>query len=151
MDCQVTLVQVEPTPLAVVRLSTTFAKWPTQWMTALGAVYEVVKAGKVRQQGQNVMVYRPLGGDRVEVECGVQIAKGFRAVGEVVCSESPSGTAAAVAHLGPYERLGDSHKAVVDWCHRQGHRLAGVRWEVYGDWEDDPARRRTDIFHSITI
>jgi hypothetical protein len=21
-----------------------------------------------------------------------------------------------------------------------------VNWEVYGDWDDDPARRRTDVY-----
>ena len=25
-------------------------------------------------------------------------------------------------------------------------RLARVNWEVYGDWDDDPAKRRTDIY-----
>ena len=25
-------------------------------------------------------------------------------------------------------------------------RLAGVSWEVYGDWADDPGQRRTDIY-----
>ena len=23
---------------------------------------------------------------------------------------------------------------------------AGVNWEVYGDWDDDPAKRRTDVY-----
>jgi effector-binding domain-containing protein len=151
VDRQFTLVQVKSTPIAVVRLRTTFAMWASQWGTALGAVYQVVKAGKVEQQGQNVMVYRPLGGDRVDVECGVQIAKGVKDIGEVVCSETPSGTAATVVHMGPYDQLGESHKAVEAWCHRHGHRLAGVCWEVYGDWEDDPARRRADIFHVVKI
>ena len=31
--------------------------------------------------------------------------------------------------------------------HGPGPRLAGVSWEVYGDWDDDPAKRRTDIYH----
>jgi hypothetical protein len=23
---------------------------------------------------------------------------------------------------------------------------SGTNWEVYGDWDDDPARRRTDVY-----
>jgi hypothetical protein len=26
-----------------------------------------------------------------------------------------------------------------------GRAQAGVNWEVYGDWDDDPAKRRTDV------
>ena len=27
--------------------------------------------------------------------------------------------------------------------------LAGPCWEVYGDWHDDPAKRRTDMYHLL--
>jgi hypothetical protein len=25
-----------------------------------------------------------------------------------------------------------------------------VSWEVYGDWDDDPARRRTDLYKLLS-
>jgi hypothetical protein len=27
--------------------------------------------------------------------------------------------------------------------------LAGPCWELYGEWHDDPARRRTDMYHLL--
>ena len=30
-----------------------------------------------------------------------------------------------------------------------GHALAGRCWEIYGDWEEDVAKRRTDVCHLI--
>jgi Metal binding domain of Ada len=27
-----------------------------------------------------------------------------------------------------------------------GRQRAGTSWEVYGDWEEDPAKRRTDVY-----
>jgi len=45
--------------------------------------------------------------------------------------------------------LGASHRAVVEWSSKNGHRLTGVCWELYGDWCDDPANLRTDLFHLV--
>ena len=39
--------------------------------------------------------------------------------------------------------------AVREWCAEQGHTLAGPNWEVYGDWTDNPAELRTDVFYLL--
>ncbi len=36
--------------------------------------------------------------------------------------------------------------ALERWCREAGRRPAGVNWEVYGDWDEDPAKRRTDVY-----
>lgn len=36
------------------------------------------------------------------------------------------------------------------WCARNGREPAGVNWEIYGDWEDDPAKRRTDVYFLLS-
>lgn len=56
--------------------------------------------------------------------------------------------AAATTHWGDY-RLGEAHDAVVTWCRTTGHTLAGISWEVYGHWHDDPTKIRTDIFYLL--
>jgi effector-binding domain-containing protein len=55
----------------------------------------------------------------------------------------------ATAHIGPYEQLRISHAAVIEWGRQNGYRLTGTCWEIYGDWNDDPAKLRTDIFHLV--
>jgi effector-binding domain-containing protein len=57
--------------------------------------------------------------------------------------------AVTTVHIGPYEELRTSHHAVVEWSRRNGHQLTGTCWEIYGDWNDDPTRLRTDIFHPV--
>jgi effector-binding domain-containing protein len=146
---QIALVDTAPRSLAVVRVTTALAQWPRQFMHALDKVYEVVKAGRVRQTGQNVMVYRPRDNNQVDIECGVETEGRFESVGEVVYSETPSGLAVAIAHIGPYERLRTSHKAVAEWSHHHGYQLTGICWEIYGDWNEDPSELRTDIFHLV--
>jgi effector-binding domain-containing protein len=53
---------------------------------------------------------------------------------------------ATVAHFGDYEEMHDAYQALEQWCARNQRARRGVSWEVYGDWEDDPAKRRTDIY-----
>ncbi len=108
-----------------------------------------MKAGHVRQNGQNVMVYRSREDGRVDIECGIEAAQRFEAVGGVRYSETPTGRAVTRAHIGPYEELGTSHRAVVEWSRANGYRLTGTRWEIYGDWHEDPRQPRTDIFYLV--
>jgi effector-binding domain-containing protein len=118
-------------------------------MHTLDKVYDAVKAGHVRQNGQNVMVYHSREDGRVDIECGVETEARFEPVGEVVYCETPSGTTVTTAHIGPYQELGTSHNAVVRWSRVNGYQLTGTCWEVYGDWNNDPAKLRTDIFHLV--
>jgi effector-binding domain-containing protein len=83
------------------------------------------------------------------IEAGVTVAAPFEGAGRVVCSSTPGGTVATVAHLGPYEKLAEAHAAVRAWCKANDRLLAGPNWEVYGDWDDDPDRLRTDVFYLL--
>jgi hypothetical protein len=101
MSREIVVMRVEPGPIAAVRVTTAFSQWPKQFSKALGIVYDAIHSGKIQQNGQNVMVYRPRGGDSVEIECGVQVATKFETIGEVVYCETPGGTAATLVHVGP--------------------------------------------------
>jgi effector-binding domain-containing protein len=53
---------------------------------------------------------------------------------------------ATTAHFGDYAKMAPAYAALEQWWTRNGRRPAGVSWEVYGDWDDDPAKVRTDIY-----
>ena len=78
----------------------------------------------------------------INLECGVLVRHPF-AAGPVLCSATPGGTVATTIHHGPYDRLGEAHRAIVEWC---AVRLAGPNWEIYDHWNADPAQLRTDAF-----
>jgi len=40
--------------------------------------------------------------------------------------------------------------AVLAWCADNSLTTAGVNWEIYGDWHEDPAKRRTDVYVLVT-
>ena len=146
----VRLVTVTPGPVAAVHRRTTFPEVPRVLLAGLDPVWKLIRARGLTF-GHNVAVYRPLGGGAVELTCAVQVAAPFdhADAGEVVCSETPGGDAATATHVGPYARLGETYDAVVAWVRTSGRRLAGVNWEIYGDWSDDPAKVRTDVFHLL--
>jgi len=151
MPAEISLIDAPPRPLAVVRVTTVLANWPREFVGHLNKVYAAIKAGHVRQAGQNVMVYRPRPDSRVDIECGVETDTRFDGVGEVVYSQTPAGLAVTVAHIGPYSELGKSHGAIFEWSRAHGRQLDGTCWEIYGDWEEDPAKLRTDVFHLVRI
>jgi effector-binding domain-containing protein len=66
-----------------------------------------------------------------------------------VCAVIPGGMVATVVHMGPYQKLPEAHAAVRGWCAEHGHALAGPSWEIYGDWTDNPAELRTDVFYLL--
>lgn len=145
----VSVVRLEPTFIAAVRHRTTFAALPREIQSYFDVVYAAVRDGVVKPCGHNVAVYRNACERGVDVECGVVVATKFADVGPIECRELPRGEAAATTHWGPYERLRDAHDHIAAWAAESGRMLAGVVWEIYGDWHDEPAKVRTDVYHLL--
>jgi effector-binding domain-containing protein len=115
-------------------------------MVLLDQVYAFLKTSDVKQDGHNVMLYKD---DVPNVEVGVQVDRAFASEGPVVASVLPTGEAAMTLHRGPYDRLDAAHEAIHQWCAAHGHALAGPRWEVYGDWHEDPAQLETEVYYLL--
>ena len=142
---QVTIVTAPPTPTAVVRETTDWATFPTLWRELLDEVWAFVRRSGLNA-GRNVMVYAD---DVPNVEVGVEMPEAFEPSGRVVASALPSGRAAWTVLRGPPtpEGIGAAHDAVVRWCEANGQQRTGVRWEVYGHWdEDDPDDFETEVY-----
>ncbi|MEP6621639.1 MAG: GyrI-like domain-containing protein [bacterium] len=122
---------------------------PTRFRQFLDQVYAAAKSHALALDGQNIFVYRARADQSVDVEFGVGARAPFDAVGAVTYSEVPGGEVATTTHWGDYGMLGGAHDAVVSWCRAEGRTLAGVSWEVYGHWSDDPTARRTDVFYLL--
>ena len=56
------------------------------------------------------------------------------------------GTAISATHFGEYSECGGAYAALEQWLAANARRHSGVSWEVYGDWSDDPAQRRMDVY-----
>lgn len=145
----VSIVTVQQQVIAAARQRTTFQKISEEIGKLLEAPWALIaEQPDLRTGGHNVAVYWDDTGDG-SIEVGVQVVRRFEDTALVVCSETPGGRAATTKHYGEYSDLLPAHQAVRAWCQRNGHSLAGPFWEVYGHWDDNPAKRRTDVFYLL--
>jgi effector-binding domain-containing protein len=143
---EVRLRRAEACPTAVVAQETTWEDFPTLWSRLLDDVYTFVREGGATQGGHNIMLYRD---DVPNVEVGVQVTGPFTPGGRVVPSALPAGQVATAVHRGPYANLDAAHRAVRAWCAAHGHELTGTRWEIYGDWHENPDDLETEISYLL--
>ena len=116
----------------------------------LTRAYAAMEDRNMRNDGQNVFIYRPAGDGPVDVEAGVGVDGPFESDGELVHVLTPSGPAATTTHWGDYRGLGAAHRAVVGWCAAHSRATTGLSWEVYGHWSDDWTKVRTDVYYQLT-
>ena len=135
----------QPRALAAIREGTTQQQLSADIVRVLGLIWPVLREQGVRT-GHNVVVY--LGGEDgvLVVDFGVEVLSSFEDRGPVHHAFTPSGEVATTAHYGEYSDMGLAYSALERWCADHGRSPSGVSWEVYGDWEDDPAKRRTDVY-----
>jgi hypothetical protein len=145
VDYEVTLSEVEARPLAVVQQRVPVAEVPSSFSELLGIVWAYLRGHGLKNLGHNVMVYD----DDSLIELGVEVFEPLPDDHRVRPSQTPSGRVAGTVHWGDYAALGDAHVAVQRWCADNDRQVTGRRWEVYGDWFDDPAKVRTDVFYEL--
>ena len=134
-----------PRTLAAVRAVTVPARLSTDIIRLLDQVWPLLREQGVRT-GHNVVIYRPGADGELVIDAGVEVPDGFTAGGDVRPVDTPVGEVAATTHYGDYADLSAAYGALERWCAVSGRHPAGTNWEVYGDWDDDPARRRTDVY-----
>jgi effector-binding domain-containing protein len=130
--------------LAAVRAATTHHQLSADIVRLLDMVWPVLREQGV-PTGHNVVVYYGRQGGALTIDAGVE-APEFTGRGEVRRACTPSGEVATTAHYGDYSDMNRAYAALEQWCAGNERRPAGVNWEVYGDWDDDPLKRRTDVY-----
>jgi effector-binding domain-containing protein len=150
MGYEIDVLTVAMRRTAVVGASTTWTDFPRLWPSMLDQVHAFLHTGGVRRYGQNIMLYKGnVRGEAVDVEVGVEVPNVFAPTGRVEPSILPAGVVARTVHRGPYADLGAAHFAVREWCLVNGRDITGMRWEVYGDWREDPESQRTEIYYLL--
>lgn len=147
---EVSIITAEPRLTCAARQHTTTARVAQDYRPLLDRVWAFLRATPgLRTDGHNIAIYRG-SGESADCELGVEIVREFPATDEVVCSATPAGRAATATHWGAYRELGRTYRAIHAHCRANGLAVAEVCWEIYGDWNDDPAKLRTDVFVLVT-
>ena len=143
-------VVVETVPaelIAAVRATVPISGISRAWKPALDQVWAFLQTKPELKPGHNLFLYyHPERRDQpMNIDFGVQVTRRFEPAANVRCIETPSGEVATTVHTGPYDRLGAAHDAIHAWCAANNRKIAQASWEIYGDWNDDPARLETTI------
>ena len=155
MDSDVSIRDVAQQYLAAVRAHTTSRNLATTIRELLNenAVYTFLNNAGIKEHSHNVFVFW---NDEVKaadqgltIEVAVQVSAPFTGNERVICSSTPPGRAATLLHVGAYEQLGSTHEAIIKWCRANEHPITGLRWEIYGRWNDDPNKRFTEVFYLL--
>jgi hypothetical protein len=93
--------------------------------------------------GRNVVVYH--GGPEL-IDVGVEVPNGFAEAGGLKAAQTPAGEVVRAAHFGAYSELGAAYERLEAWRREAKREFAGVSWEIYGHWTDDPSALRTDVY-----
>ncbi|MEO8394513.1 MAG: GyrI-like domain-containing protein [Chloroflexota bacterium] len=155
MDAEVSIQEVAQQYLAAVREHTTSRTLAPTIRRLLNenAIYPFLKAAEIKEHSHNVFVFwddeEKAADQGLTIEVAVQVFAPFTGNGRVICSSTPQGKAATLLHVGAYEELGRTHAAIIQWCRANEHPITGLRWEIYGRWNDDPNQRFTDVFYLL--
>jgi len=148
MRPQVQIELVSPRLLAAVRREAAAGKVRDAWRPALDQVWAFLRTQPgLRTDGHNVFLYHH--GDPMRADFGVEVTREFEPSGEVRPVTTPGGEAAVVRHVGPYDALGRAHSAIHEWAKESGRSLARMSWEIYGDWNEDPAKLETVVMYLL--
>ena len=152
MPYDVIVEEVGAEPMAAVATRARRAELADAIRDGLDKVYALLRASDPGPLGCNVVYYLPFAPGETQVfdlRIGVRLSAAFAPTGEVIAAETPAGRAAHVAYFGPYSQMRPAHDAIHTWARQGGQKLTGASWEVYGDWSDDPAQLRTDIYYQL--
>jgi effector-binding domain-containing protein len=147
MNYEVRVEVVQSELVAAVRATAAISDIPRAWKPALDQVWAFLKTQSALAPGHNFFLYHHPArrNEPMDIDFGVQVAHRFESPGAVRCIETPAGEVARTLHIGPYHRLGDAHAAVHAWCAAHHRNIAHSSWEIYADWNHDPALLETTV------
>jgi hypothetical protein len=133
-------------PLAVAKRRAFQAELSRVIPEACGTAWNLVRDAGLANPCRLVAHYLD---SEMNLEVGVEVDGPFSNHGELYPSSTPKGMVATATHIGPYDRLGETHEAIRKACEQQGRCFAGPSWEIYGHWTDDPSQLRTEVFYLL--
>ena len=146
MASEVTLESLQPRILAAVRRRVAIGQVGSAFKPALDQVWSFLRSHRgLRGAGHNVFLYHHDSPEWMTIDFGVEVLRPFDRAGEVDCVTTPAGEAAVLVYRGGYDKIGEGHRALKQWCADNHRTIGAFSLEIYGDWSDDTQKLETTI------
>jgi hypothetical protein len=116
---------------------------------SLDEVWKHIRENDISGYGHNVFIYRGMNPLGVEASFGVEVPADVEAPKGLVIDHTPTGRAATFHQYGDYSKLIDTNLTIRKWCKQQDLKVGSISWDLYGDWNEDPSKQRTDVFYLL--
>ena len=148
----VTRRQLDPRPTLVIRRKVVIANLATELADIFPRLFVYAQQQGIPLASPPFTRYLELGRGTAQIEAGFAVGAPAKGDGDMVASELPGGSAAVAIHVGPYDRLEDTHAVVATWLEAQ-KLTGGAPWEVYvtdpGE-KPDPKDWQTEVVYPIS-
>lgn len=149
---EIQLREVPETAAAVVRETVPMNELTAFFDRAFRETMAAIQEEGLQPAGPPFAKYYGVPGDTVDVEAGFPVAGPFRGTDGVTAGSLPGGRIAEAVHVGPYETLSETYRAMGEWMHGQGLSPGNVMWESYltdPSTNPDPATWQTEVFWPV--
>ncbi|MEO0424008.1 MAG: GyrI-like domain-containing protein [Pseudomonadota bacterium] len=121
--------------------------------SAFGEVYSFNAEHGIKPLSMPMTVYMEMDPSilRFRGGCLVTPEDAAKATGNIKAATLPAGDVMATTHVGPYERMNETHKALWSHMEAEGIPCAMPIWEIYVDDPErtDPSAVRTEIYRTV--
>lgn len=129
-----------------------YAKWSDLASTIRAAFDRLYKPGALAPgHGHNIILYANEAKEGATLTIGVLDRQPGGADLDVKPAHIPGGRVITAAHMGDYAKMKDTYDVLHAEVKAKGLRRIPMSLEVYGDWDDDPAKVRTDLYLYLAV
>ena len=151
MDNSCELVEQQATPTLVVRTRTSVDRLPEVLGPSWGAIMAVAAAAGAQPTDAPFVAFHNADRQDLDVEIGFTFARPLTGEGDVQPGDIPAGRAVQCVHVGPFDQLRTTYRAIEAWMAERDLTSAGPAYEYYLDdpAETAPAEVRTRVVRPV--
>lgn len=129
-----------------------FARWPDVVLTIRKTFDRLYAAGALEPgHGHNFVLYSNETKEGGTLLVGVLDRQPGGADPDVKAAHTPGGRVITAPHIGDYAQMRSTYDVLHAEVKAKGMKRIWMSLEVYGDWDNDPAKVRTDLYLYLAI
>lgn len=149
IKCELAVLRSHPS--VSIRLRTTAEELPEVFAKGFTLIAGYIEKCNTEPAGDPFAIYYNLDIRDLDVEFGFPISVSLSGTDNIQTSQTPSGKSVTCLHIGPYNDIEPSYRALTEWVKNNGYEAAGISYEVYlnDPVNTEPEKMNTQIYELI--